>query len=297
MFNVYCFLPWLIHPSQETFDTTQPEPSSKAKDDSVLGIIHLDTPVISHYSTLATTIPSSIKSLAKASLQLQTAKLQGSEHSLRPLDETRAIQCLHTSFTTTPPGTSAIGRIEFAFAFDPIAAPSPSPVPLTAFLEPSVFDRTLKLIVLDVAPYVRGIVAYDAHLQKQRLKLSSLVSEGGRASRGSKRMRTTRAALSAMEGGPRSTTRGERWFKADLNPYLVAKTAGKYWKAFETEGLETPEKSSVAAAKGSTENSTKDSPETSPETTPTKTPREVVPKGRKRKVVIQEDSEADELGC
>lgn len=283
---------------QEAFDATQPEPSSKAKDDCVLGIIHLDTPVISHYNTLTTTIASSIKSLAKASLQLNTTKLQNPKHTFRPLDETRGIQCLHTSFTSTRPGMSAIGRIEFAFAFDPIAAPSPSPVPLTAFLEPSVFDRTLKLIVLDVAPYVRGIVAYDAHLQKQRLKMSSLVSEGGRANRGSKRMRTTRAALSAMEGGTRSTTRGERWFKADLNPYLVAKTAGKYFNTFETEVImETPEKSSVASVKGSAESSTKNSPETSPDTTPTKTPREAVPKGRKRKVVIQEDSEADELGC
>ncbi|KAK3905471.1 ATPase family AAA domain-containing protein 5 [Staphylotrichum tortipilum] len=273
---------------EETFDPTQPEPSSKTKDDFVLSIIHLDTPVISHHNTLTTAIPSSIKSLAKASLQLLTAKPQGSEHPLRPLDEPRAIQCLHSSFTSTHPGTSAIGRIEFAFAFDPIAAASPSPVSLTAFLEPSVFDRTLKLIVLDVAPYVRGIVAYEAHLQKQRLKLSSLVSEGGRASRGSKRMRTTRAALSAMEGGSRSTTRSERWFKADLNPYLVAKTAGKYFTAFEAEGLKTPEKSS---------SSTKNSPETSPDTTPTKTPREAVQKGRKRKVVLQEDDKADELGC
>jgi len=67
-------------------------------------------------------------------------------------------------------------------------------------------------------------------LQKQRLKLSSLVSQGGtKSDGGKKRMRTTRAALSALEGGSRSTTRAEKWFKADLNPHLVMKTAGEGW--------------------------------------------------------------------
>lgn len=84
-------------------------------------------------------------------------------------------------------------------------------------------------ITLDVAPYVRSIVAYDSVLQQQRLKLSNLMSEGGRGSEGAKRMRTTRAALSAMEGGSRSTTRAEKWFKADINPYLVMRTGGSDW--------------------------------------------------------------------
>ena len=84
----------------------------------------------------------------------------------------------------------------------------------------------MKPIVLDVAPYVRGIVAYDLVLQKQRLKLSNLVSQGGRVP---KRMRTTRAAMSALEGGSRSTTRKERWFKADLNTQYVMQTAGEGW--------------------------------------------------------------------
>lgn len=184
--------------------------------------------------------------------------------------------------------------MDFAFAFDPIAAPDTSSLQAVSYLEPSVFDRTLKLIALDVAPYVRGIVAYDAQLQKQRLKLSSLVSEGGGGgARGAKRMRTTRAALSALEGGSRTTTRGERWFKADLNPYLVANTAGEGWVATAaSESVGTPPAQGSAGSPRSSAGSSR----TSPETTPTKTPKKNLLKGRKRKL-LQDDEEADELGC
>ena len=127
----------------------------------------------------------------------------------------------HTALAST-------SRLDFSLAFDPIAVLD-STQSAPSHLEPSVLDRTMKLLVLDVAPYIRGIVAYDSHLQKQRLKLSNLVSKGGRGG-GTKRMRTTRAAYSALEGGSRSTTRPERWFKADLNPYLVSRTGGEGWE-------------------------------------------------------------------
>lgn len=51
------------------------------------------------------------------------------------------------------------------------------------------------------------------------------MSQGGKA----KRIRTTRAAYSAMEGGQRSTTRAERWFKANINSHMVLATGGKDW--------------------------------------------------------------------
>ena len=57
------------------------------------------------------------------------------------------------------------------------------------------------------------------------------MSQGG--SKKAKRMRTTRAAYSAMEGGQRSTTRAERWFKADINTHLVMATGGKDWTRVE----------------------------------------------------------------
>ena len=126
--------------------------------------------------------------------------------------------------------SSQLRRIDFSFAFDPIASSDHSQ-PATR-LDASVFDGTMTPIVLDVAPYVRGIVAYDLCLQRQRLKLSNLVSQGGR---GPKRIRTTRAAMSALEGGTRSTTRKERWFKADMNTEWVMHTAGEGWLAVVAE--------------------------------------------------------------
>jgi hypothetical protein len=277
---------------QEAIDTTQPEVPAKLQEDFVLGLTHLDTPPIIRFNTLTTSIASSIRSLAKHCLRLHVENLQ--KHSgpaLRPLDEAQAIEHLQTSFTSTLPEASAINRMDFALAFDPIATPDTSSPQPVSFLDPSVFDRTLKLIALDVAPYVRGIVAYDSKLQEQRLKLSSLVSEGGRRTQGAKRMRTTRSALSALEGGSRTTTRGEKWFKANINPYLVAKTAGKGWNSSQTQASEeTTEKS-----QGSSPKSTPTTP--SPDTSPARTPRKNALKRKKLKKVAQDDGETDELGC
>lgn len=235
-------------------------------------------------------IASTTKSLAKSSLQLRTEDSQGRQApALSPLDEAQAIRCIQTSLTTTPPGTPAINRMDFAFAFDPIAAADTLLAQPASYLEPSVFDRNLEPIVLDVAPYVRGIVAYDVHLQKQRLKLSSLVSEGGR-----KRMRTTRSAFSALQGGSRSMTRGERWFKADINPYLVAKTAGEGWNGRAAEEEEEEEEATPEKAP-KTSSSPGSSPQSSPDSTPTKTAKACSARGRKRQKVLHSD-EADELG-
>lgn len=89
--------------------------------------------------------------------------------------------------------------------------------------------RPLSIITSDIAPYVRSIAAYDMHLEAQRLRLSSLLSEGGGGSE--RRMRKTRAARSALEGGARETTRRERWFRglAELNLQMVMDTGGKEW--------------------------------------------------------------------
>lgn len=274
---------------QEPMDTTQPEQPAKVREDFVLGFTHLDSPVITHYSGLPVSIACTIKSLAKSSLSRHVGTLgQQAAAILHPLDETQAIHYLQKSFTSTAPGTAVIDRMDFAFAFDPIAAPDTSPIQPVSYLEPSVFDRTLKLITLDVAPYVRSIVAYEAYLQKQRAKLSTLVSEGGKAISSSKRMRTTRAALSALEGGSRSTTRAERWFKADINPYLVAKTAGKDWNGFVTKDLEPQN--------GSTRGSAHGSPPASPDITPTKPLKKADLKSRKRKNLLGDDDEEDDGG-
>jgi hypothetical protein len=114
--------------------------------------------------------------------------------------------------------------MDLAHAFDPIAINEKTTY--ASYLDPSVFDRTTALIVLDVAPWVRGIVEFDNTLMQERLKLSNLLSEGGTR----KRMRTTRSAYSAMEGGERRTTRRERYFGDTLNAVFVRHTAGEGWR-------------------------------------------------------------------
>ncbi|KAK4198057.1 hypothetical protein QBC40DRAFT_284441 [Triangularia verruculosa] len=277
---------------EESMDATQPELSEKAQNDFVQGLSYLDSPCATHYNSLVTSVPSTIKCLAKASLRTRMEVLQShSADELCPLTEPQAVQCLQASFTSPTPGTMEITRIDFAFAFDGIAVSDSSSAP-ASYLDPSVFDRTLKLIVLDVAPYVRGIVAYEQSLQKQRLKMSNLVSEGGKATQGTKRMRTTRAALSAMEGGSRSSKRGERWFKAELNPYLVARTGGKGWNpGLDLDDFPIPpsplKKSPLKSSSGEA---------TSPEASPVKPKKAVGRRGRKPKTqkIVADDEEAED---
>ena len=114
-------------------------------------------------------------------------------------------------------------RRTFSTALDILAEP---PSGDTVALTISSLDREFRIITNEIAPYVRIIAAYDQHLESQRLKLSSLLSEGGRPN---KRLRTTRAARSALEGGQRQSTRRERWFEKDVNLSLVLQTGGEEW--------------------------------------------------------------------
>ena len=101
-------------------------------------------------------------------------------------------------------------------------------------LTPSSLDRTLRIVTLDLAPYVRSIVAHEQALEAQRIRLGNLLSEGGDGR--AKRVRSTRAARTAMEGGERHSKRRERWFHRDLNFELVMSTAGEDWAAMGWKG-------------------------------------------------------------
>lgn len=82
---------------------------------------------------------------------------------------------------------------DFSGAFDPLAEPPSSGITQSSssgLLTASSFDRTLRIVVEDLAPYIRSIVAHDLRLEADRLRLSNLLSEGGR----NKRIRTTRAS-------------------------------------------------------------------------------------------------------
>lgn len=221
---------------KEPIDCSLPELSPKVQEDFISGPRLLDAPVLISYDSLPAAISVSLKSAARKHLQIVHETItRENPPELDGLREGTVISNIRGHLSQDIIAETAISRYDFSLAFDPLAVPDRN-LPgsqggsAASHLDPSVFDGTLTSITVDVAPYVRNIVAYDTRLQQQRLKLSNLLSKGGKGN-SSKRMRTTRAALSAMEGGSRSTTRAERWFKADLNSHLVMRTGGRGWEA------------------------------------------------------------------
>lgn len=105
--------------------------------------------------------------------------------------------------------------------------------------------------MLDVAPYVRGIIRHDVKREQERIKASSLLSVGGG---GKRSKRATNSSRSAEEGGDRR--RRERWF-ADINAALVEGSGGR-WGELDVEGgcrigIEVDEDGNVHGGMGSDE--------------------------------------------
>lgn len=179
-----------------------------------------------------------IKSRARNILQVEEHIKHGLEipQELGSLGEKQTIDIIREHSIYVDP---SLTRLDFSLAFDPISTSEKKYIwGNSNVLEASCFDRTLSLIVHDVAPFVRSIVAYDAKLLEERTRLSNLLSKGDGGRKG-KRMRTTRSALSALEGRTRKTTRKEKYFDAEhLNPYLVLATASSSWQAAATAELE-----------------------------------------------------------
>lgn len=145
------------------------------------------------------------------------------EHSSAP----SILLARHAQRTSIP-----LTRPIFSSALDCLAAaPDTYLAERTSFtLTPSSFDRTFSIITLDLAPYVRSIVAHEQVLEDQRVCLGNLLNAGGTG----KRARTTRASRVALEGGVRETKRRDRWFDADVDFEKVMSTAGEWagmgWK-------------------------------------------------------------------
>lgn len=216
----------------EPIDCTGPAITNKSKDEYILGRQLLDAPVTSTFDPLVAALPVGLKCLARKNLQ-RGFDGRSSSALLDGLDEASCVSKIRQA-TVKSHTESPICRLDFANAFD-VLATSDKVLAATTYLDLSVFDGTFRTIVLDVAPYVRGIVTYENELQKQRMKLSNLMSQGGK-----KRMRKTRASHAALEGGSRSTTRAERWFKSDLNGVLVMHTAGEGWSDALKEAVDAP---------------------------------------------------------
>jgi DNA polymerase III delta prime subunit len=144
-----------------------------------------------------------------------------------------------------------LSRTDYSYALDTLAAPPDTYLlERTSFnLTPSSFDRNFAIITLDLAPYVRSIVAHEQILETQRIRLSNLLSAGGNG----KRTRTTKASRVALEGGVRETKRRDRWFDSNLNFELVMRTAGKEWAGLGWRGDEVSEEDGEGSVTGTQE--------------------------------------------
>lgn len=212
-----------------SMDASLPALPSKVREDYIIGQQLLEVSSLTIYDTTSADIAATLKLSARSRLR-QSRESKAGEQPIKPLQERQALRAIKHSFKTKMQPDPTIKRIDYSIAFDPLAM---SEKPLTgSHLDPSIFDRTMDVITLDVAPYIRSIVSYDQRLQKERLARSSLISEGGN---GRKRMRNTRSALSALEGGSRASTRGEKYFSVDINPHLIMRTGGEGWDVLASQ--------------------------------------------------------------
>ncbi|KAF8866979.1 P-loop containing nucleoside triphosphate hydrolase protein [Acephala macrosclerotiorum] len=210
--------------NQIRIDASMPELTSKAREDYTLAAEILEAATLVNYDTLSKDISLWMRSRSRDRLHIDQHVKMDKEvpPELRRPDESDIIRLIRKEATSAD---SSLSRRDFSAAFDPVSEPEKS-LFSTGQLEASVFDRTMSIIVEDMAPYVRSIVDFDARLQEERVRRSNLLSEGGRKG---KKMRMTRAAMSALEGGARSTTRREKYFGSLLNPHLVMKTGKQDW--------------------------------------------------------------------
>jgi sorting nexin-8 len=111
-------------------------------------------------------------------------------------------------------------RDDLASIFEPMTVEKPTFPPALGRLAPSLEGPT-SIIATDIAPYIRSIVAFDQRLEQQREILTGDLQ--------GKRVRKTRAARAALEGGSKANTRREKWFSEKTDFDKVMQTAGKGW--------------------------------------------------------------------
>ena len=118
------------------------------------------------------------------------------------------------------PEHNQLDRDQLLDAFQPMMIEKPIFPPAQGRLAPS-FDRPNSVIAADIAPYLRSIIAFDQRLEQQRDMLVGGL-EG-------KKIRKTRAARAAVEGGSKASTRRERWFPELADFEKILSTGGKRW--------------------------------------------------------------------
>ena len=125
-------------------------------------------------------------------------------------------------FTKSEP--SYLTRGDLLSTFGPLTVEKPTFPPALGRLAPS-FEGPTSTIATEIAPYVRSIVAFDQRLEQQRGAMNGDLQ--------GKKVRRTRAARAAVEGGSKANTRRERWLPEQTNFEMVLQTGGKGWPLWE----------------------------------------------------------------
>jgi DNA polymerase III delta prime subunit len=225
--DVYCRvdLPSYAREHDQPADATLPPIFDKSRLSYTLAAPLLQADQQSDFLQFDTSIYTQTQLLARRTFPELTSPLTipAGEQPLVEADCSKAILGITEAKNKERP----LSRFNFSWAFDVLAAPPDQTLPeRTSFiLTPSSFDRTFSITTLDLAPYVRSIVAHEQILELQRIRMSNLLSVGGTG----KRARTTRASRVALEGGVRESKRRDRWFEAEVDFGLVMATAGKNW--------------------------------------------------------------------
>lgn len=113
---------------------------------------------------------------------------------------------LEKTQTEGPAHTQAILKNKISTSLEPMTDP---------LFEHGICPASIQ----DIAPYVRSIASFDLALERQRSEMAGI----------GRKMRSTRASRSALEGSQRSKTRRERWFSKETDLRGLLATGGHAW--------------------------------------------------------------------
>jgi len=212
----------------ENIDPEQPEPSEKEHRDDVEGSRHILSNPKQDYTDLDRRIVATIFTLLLGVRKADTNPYQ------MAFDE------------NYNPRSGNLSRKDFA-CLDPIAV---SDKATTTDLFLSSLDREFRVIVEDIAPYVRDIAEGEIERDEEKARFALALGGG----QGGKKIRMTRASRTAVEGGRREEKRRDRWFSKDLNPRAVLETGAKgfisaKWAKAAEATVETSEADSSSSGK------------------------------------------------
>ena len=126
-----------------------------------------------------------------------------------------------TEFILRRPNVESIRPKNLSDALEPLVEDLRTFPPPTGRTAPSL-DGLSTTIATDIAPYIRHIVLVDEQIERQRQEIDA-------SSQGTGRLRKTRRARAALEGGNVANTRVERWFPKDLDFVAVMATGGQWY--------------------------------------------------------------------